>query len=195
MQIIKPPLSIIQIIENYYNFKLQQLFFTQYLPYGFNTNINGNWICKRQTNDIKVNNTITKVWNTNYTQYLPNEILNLIIEFSTNINCNVVCKKWTDIIKENNTITKLWHIDYTQYLPDEILDLIFEFSANLNCNYVCKRWNKIVKHNFKINCEKCNTICRKHAFKKCSFCNLYVYAMNYNILRVMSGMGGLRYSS
>ncbi len=156
MQVINAPFSIIQIIENYNNFKSQQL---------------------------------------NLIKCLPDEILNLVIEFSTNINCNCVCKKWTNVIAENNTISKLFHIDYTQYLPDEILDLIFEFGANLNCNYVCKRWNKIVEHNFKIDCKTCKTICRKHASKECSLCKLFMYATNFNVMRIMSGMGTLRYST
>jgi len=130
----------------------------------------------------------------NYTEFLPNEIISLIIEFSTDINCKYVCKKWNNIIEIDKI--QLYKCDYTQFLPNEMIDLIIEFSENLNCKYVNKRWNNIVKTNFKIKCTICNTICKKNIIiEECPDCKLFIFAKSYNFLRVMSGMAGLSYNN
>jgi hypothetical protein len=120
--------------------------------------------------------------------YLPDEILCLIFEFKTNINCTYVCTRWNGIIKEFYPNWKTC-FNYINELPNEILKEIFTFYNNTACFHVCARWTGIFRREFTY-CRAC-----KRFYEGYPHNCMRIFAINYNVLRIMSGMGGLSYQS
>ena len=121
--------------------------------------------------------------------HLPDEILSLIFCFKSNIDCLYVCKRWTNIIKNDFPNWKQ-SFNFIDYLPNELLTEIFTIYSNNKCFYVCKKWTDILRAEFTY-CKRCNSCYKINTMHCC----LYIYALNYNILRIMSGMAGLQYST
>lgn len=120
---------------------------------------------------------------------LPNDALGIIFGLKTNINCIYVCKRWNRVIK---TQFPDWCtcFNYIDFLPNELFVLIFKLYGGSECGLVCKKWTNILGTEFTY-CKNCKMYYKNIPIHNC----IYIYAKTYNILRIMSGMAGLQYST
>lgn len=93
-----------------------------------------------------------------------------------------------------------------KYFPEEITRLILEKTLpdknterdSLFQNIITKHHNKVFDNDVWTFCLKCNlplNRCHHLSIQDRENNNLHTYAVNYNIMRIMSGMSGLRFSA
>ena len=122
MDLIIKPINIKNLIEMY---NLKCYLYNNII---IKFNCDENWYYK-----MKNNNLLT--YKINYMEFLPNEMIELIIGFSENLKCKYVCKRWNDIVKINCYYNKKWPEKYypTQYSTNKFYG--YENNIFLGLNY------------------------------------------------------------
>ena len=121
MDLIIKPIIIKNLIEMY----ISKCYLYNNIIIKFNCD--ENWYYKMKNNNLLK-------YKINYMNFLPNEMIELIIGFSENLNCNYVCKRWNNIVENNRYYNKKWPEKY--YPKQYYLNKFYEYNIflGLNCN-------------------------------------------------------------